>query len=74
MKTTKDHKPLDPVDGPRMHGKKPDFKIRPGFTVDELEDYQDHLVKHGVESGTFARRALLLAMGKTPADVDGGAE
>jgi hypothetical protein len=74
MKTLKDHKPLDPVDRRRMHGKKPDFKIRPGFTEDELRDYQDHLVKTGAESGSFARRALLEAIGKTPADIDGGVE
>lgn len=66
--------PGKPLDDRRFHGERPDFKLRPGFSNEELEDWQDFVVKNGGNSGALARRALLTAMGKTPADIKGGEE
>jgi len=56
---------------PKPIRKKPDFKIRPGFSDEELEDFRNYLVTHGYGpgGGSFARHALLLAIGKTPQDI-----
>jgi len=48
--------------------KKPDYKIRPGFTQEEFESFQDFCIKNDIQPGWFTRRTLLLAI-KTPVDL-----
>jgi hypothetical protein len=61
-----------PTDKPSHGKRKPDFKIRPGFSEEELEDFREYLIKHGYGpgGGSFTRRALLLAIGHNPADIE----
>lgn len=56
---------------PKKSPKKPDFKIRPGFTDEEKKDFKDYLLKHGYGpgGGSFTRRVLLEAIGKKNTDI-----
>ena len=60
----------------RERNKKVDYKVRTGFTEEQLEDWKEYLRAHGYGPGgkpetSFTNRALLLAIGKTPVDIGG---
>ena len=71
MKTIKDH---TPIEGPRLHGKKPDVKIRHGMSAEEIEDCADYCLKHDIKMASLARKSMLTYIGKTPTDIKEGDE